>query len=141
RRDRQLRECVPYSALFARPVCLPDPTNLTFPTHPTFPTYLNHVEALDTGRVTRNLVPLPSELCTSMRPSCASTILRTIGRPSPDPWGLVVKNGSKIRSHKSGATPGPSSTTSTTIVGVGGCDSLANAGSWTPGSSVASIRT
>ncbi len=33
-----------------------------------------------------------------MRPSCASTTLRTIARPSPDPCGLVVKNALKIRS-------------------------------------------
>ena len=34
---------------------------------------------------------------------------------------LVVKNGLKIRSLRSAGTPGPSSATSTTTVGVGGC--------------------
>ena len=35
---------------------------------------------------------------TSIRPSCASTILRTIASPRPEPCGLVVKNGLKILS-------------------------------------------
>ena len=36
--------------------------------------------------------------CRSIRPSCASTIFRTIASPRPEPCGLVVKNGLKIRS-------------------------------------------
>ena len=52
--------------------------------------YLNQLDALATGRVTRNLVPRPGSLLTSMRPSWASTIFLTLGSPSPDPWGFVV---------------------------------------------------
>ena len=36
---------------------------------------------------------VPARVVTSMRPSCASTILRTMARPRPEPCGLVVKNG------------------------------------------------
>ena len=43
-----------------------------------------------------------------------------MARPRPEPCGLVVKNGSKILSLSSAGTPGPSSATSTTTVGVGG---------------------
>ena len=42
-----------------------------------------------------------------MRPSCASTTLRTIASPSPDPCGLVVKNALKIRSRSSLRHAGP----------------------------------
>src|SRR5262249_57796967 len=37
-----------------------------------------------------NLVPRPRSLCTSIRPPCACTILRTVASPSPLPPGLVV---------------------------------------------------
>ena len=57
--------------------------------------------------MTRNRVPPSRARPTSIRPSCASTILRTIASPSPDPCGLVVKNGLKIRSITSGGMPGP----------------------------------
>ena len=53
-----------------------------------------------------------------MRPSCASTTLRTIARPRPEPCGLVVKNALKMRSRSSRGTPGPSSATSTITVRV-----------------------
>ena len=52
-------------------------------------------------------MPRPAARSTSMRPSCASMILRTIARPRPEPCGLVVKNGLKIRSVRSGGMPGP----------------------------------
>ena len=63
--------------------------------------------ALAIGNVTLNLVPCPVTLLTSIRPSCASTIFRTIARPRPEPCGLVVKNGSKILSVASAGSPGP----------------------------------
>src|SRR5206468_9102241 len=89
--------------------------------------YLNQPPVLDTGSVTRKRVPALL-LLTSIRPSCASTILLTIASPSPDPCGLVVKNGSKILSVSSVEIPGPSSATSTTISGMSGCGP-GNAGS------------
>ena len=98
---------------------------------------LNHCEPLETGSVTLNRVPCPGTLLRSIRPSCASTIFRTIGNPRPEPWGLVVKNGSKIRSLSSTATPGPSSTTSTTTVASGACASLAKPGSCASASAAA----
>src|SRR3954466_15401954 len=79
--------------------CLPDAT-------PKGSRYLNQLAAVETGSVTRKRVPLEL-LYKSMRPSCASTIFLTIGSPSPEPCGLVVKNGLKIRSVSSGGTPGP----------------------------------
>ena len=51
--------------------------------HSTCSIYLNQPEALDTGSVTRNRVPVPCMLLTSMRPSCASTIFRTIAQTEP----------------------------------------------------------
>jgi len=42
---------------------------------------------------TVNTVPWPAPDATSMRPSCASTIFRTMASPSPEPCGLVVKTG------------------------------------------------
>ena len=59
----------------------------------------------------------PSSTPTSMRPSCASTIFRTIASPSPEPCGLVVKNGLKILSTTSAGIPGPLSVTSTCTIG------------------------
>ena len=49
-------------------------------------------------------------------PPCFSTIWRTMPSPSPvpSPFGLVVKNGSKIRGSTSAGIPGPSSITRTT---------------------------
>ena len=64
--------------------------------------------------MTRNAVPPPMRGATSIRPSCASTILRTMARPRPEPCGLVVKNGLKMRSTSSAGSPGPSSSTVTT---------------------------
>src|SRR5438034_6294121 len=72
---------------------------------------------LRTGSVTRNTVPPPARALTSIRPSWASTILRTIASPSPEPCGFVVKNGLKIRSITSGGTPGPVSLTSSCTIG------------------------
>ncbi len=45
------------------------------------------------GNVTTKSVPLPTSLCTSIRPRCASTIRRVVGSPSPLPPALVVKYG------------------------------------------------
>ena len=87
-----------------------EPTGL--PALRDLPAYLNQPDALDTGSVTRNRVPVSGVLLTSMRPSCASTILRTIASPSPVPVTLVVKNGLKMRSVRSAGMPGPSSATS-----------------------------
>ena len=73
--------------------------------------------AFQIGRVIRNRVPA-SLLLTSIRPSWATTIFLTIARPRPEPCGLVVKNGVKIRSVRSLGTPGPLSATSTMTIGV-----------------------
>ena len=70
-----------------------------------------------TGSVTRKVAPRPGAETASIRPSCASTTLRTIARPRPVPCGFVVKNGLKIRSRSSGAIPGPLSRISTTTWG------------------------
>src|SRR5262249_1021691 len=119
RRDRRQSECVPSL------VCL---------------SYLNQPDALETGSVTRKRVPLWGPLLTSIWPSCASTIFLTIASPSPEPCGLVVKNGLKIRSVRSGGTPGPLSATSTISVGVG-VDGGPKAGSSSRTPSVAPIVT
>src|SRR6266481_4248602 len=92
------------------------------------PIHLNHPDALVTGKVTRNRVPVSGALTTSIRPSWASTIFLTIASPSPVPVTLVVKNGLKMRSVNSAGMPGPSSATSTITAGVGGFGP-ANAGS------------
>ena len=41
------------------------------------------------GNSRLNFVPRPTSLCTLILPPCASTILRVVGKPSPDPSGLV----------------------------------------------------
>src|SRR5260370_10396592 len=46
-------------------------------------------------------------------PPCAVMIDRQIDSPMPMPWGLVVKNGSKMRSAVAGSSPGPVSATPT----------------------------
>ena len=66
-----------------------------------------------TGSRTANVAPPPARGLTSIRPSWALMILRTIASPSPDPLGLVVKNGLNNWSVTSTGTPGPSSATST----------------------------
>ena len=48
------------------------------------------------GNNTRNLLPLPGAVDTSMPPPCARTIPSTAASPSPLPGDLVVKNGSKM---------------------------------------------
>ena len=68
--------------------------------------YLNNSWLLLTGSVTRKRVPPAIGAPTSMRPSWASTILRTIASPRPEPCGLVVKKGLKIRSHDVGRHAG-----------------------------------
>src|SRR5262249_56439145 len=88
--------------------------------HQAYQSYLNHPDAVATGSVTRNRVPTSAALLTSMRPSCASTIFRTIASPRPVPVTFVVKNGLKILSVTSAGTPGPSSATSTITAGGGG---------------------
>src|SRR5262249_4561995 len=47
------------------------------------------------GKLRRKTV-LPGSLATSIRPPWSSTIFETMERPRPSPFGLVVKNGSKI---------------------------------------------
>ena len=48
-------------------------------------------------------------------PRCASTMLRQIANPSPEPLGLVVKKGSKTWLLTESGMPGPVSETSTKI--------------------------
>ena len=64
-------------------------------------------------RVIVNRVPLPGLLSTSIAPPTLSRILCTVEspRPVPLPFGLVVKNGSKIRSRTSVGIPLPLSST------------------------------
>src|ERR1044071_3014571 len=61
------------------------------------------------GSMTRKAAPPRSDRETRISPRCWSTMLRTIGRPSPVPLpsDLVVKNGSKIFSRASFGHPGP----------------------------------
>jgi hypothetical protein len=69
------------------------------------------------GNVTLKRVPLPVALVTSIRPSWASMIFRTIASPRPDPCAFVVKNALNTRSFNSAGIPGPSSAISTMSVG------------------------
>ena len=63
----------------------------------------------------------------------AATIFRTMARPRPEPCGLVVKNGLKMRSVMSDGIPGPSSeTVNSTASGRSSCSE---------GSSLARRRT
>ena len=67
------------------------------------------------GSVKRNAAPPPFLFSAHSRPLCASTIVREIARPIPMPFGLVVKNGSKIRASLSAGMPCPASPTSISI--------------------------
>src|SRR5712691_2540739 len=70
----------------------------------------------DIGSRTKKRV-LPGSEVTRRSPWCRFTTMRhEISSPSPVPWptGLVVKNGSKIRSWISAGIPGPVSANSTT---------------------------
>src|ERR1041384_565326 len=58
------------------------------------------------------MAPPPGLGWTAIAPPWSSTTRRTIARPRPVPWVLPVKNGSKILSRSSSATPGPRSATS-----------------------------
>ena len=66
--------------------------------------------------MTRNVLPRPISLSTAISPPSALRMPLQIQSPSPvpSPAGLVVKNGSKIRSRISGGIPTPVSRTSTT---------------------------
>src|ERR1044071_5438455 len=70
------------------------------------------------GSMTRKAAPPRSDRATRISPRCWSTMLRTIGNPSPVPLpsDLVVKNGSKILSRSSSATPCPESAPSSNTV-------------------------
>ena len=48
------------------------------------------------GKVKWNVAPRPLFAVAHKRPPCDSTIERLIDNPMPLPWGLVVKNASKI---------------------------------------------
>src|SRR4029077_11642856 len=87
-------------------------------THTDTSRYLNQPDAVATGSVTRNRVPASAALFTSIRPSWASTIFRTMASPRPVPVTFVVKKGLKILSATSAVMPGPSSVTSITMAGV-----------------------
>ncbi len=68
-----------------------------------------------------NVVPRPGSLSTQMVPPLCVTIPKTVARPSPVPWpsGLVVKNGSKIRSRVAASIPIPVSLTASRTCGPG----------------------
>ena len=61
------------------------------------------------GKMTRKVVPAPTRVSTSIRPSWSATIPCAMARPSPVPCpgGLVVKNGSKTRGRTCSGMPGP----------------------------------
>ena len=65
------------------------------------------VSRAGTGSSMVNWVPLPSSLCTEIRPPWASMILRVVGRPKPEPPCLVEKKASKIRSWVFSSIPQP----------------------------------
>src|SRR5205807_6676021 len=71
------------------------------------------VHALTAGRDTATVVPRPGSLSTRTVPCCAATSSWTMERPSPvpEPGGLVVKKGSKIRERFSLVIPQPLSMT------------------------------
>ena len=60
--------------------------------------------------------PPPFLQTAQMRPPCAWMMDRLIDSPMPRPVGLVVTNGSKIRSSSACSTPGPQSVTAISIV-------------------------
>src|SRR5436190_1362166 len=60
------------------------------------------------GKVNWNMAPLESDSA-HKRPPWDSTIDRLIDNPIPIPSGLVVKNGSKMCSARSGSSPAPES--------------------------------
>src|ERR1700733_13380543 len=74
----------------------------------------NHVPVAGTcgisaavGKVKWNVAPRPLFAVAHKRPPCDSTMERLIDNPMPLPWGLVVKNESKIRSIFSLGNPMP----------------------------------
>src|SRR5207253_859035 len=71
------------------------------------------IHALTAGRDTATVVPRPGSLSTRTVPCCAATSSWTMERPSPvpEPGGLVVKKGSKIRERFSLVIPQPLSMT------------------------------
>src|SRR5262249_39301960 len=77
----------------------------------------NHQDFHPTGRNTLKLVPTPICDSTSTRPRCSSTMPYATDSPSPvpRPWGLVVKNGSKIFGRSSCRIPVPVSMNSAMI--------------------------
>ena len=60
------------------------------------------------------VVPFPSWLAWAMVARCFSRIVRDTDNPSPAPWDLVVKKGSKMRALAAGAMPVPVSEMRTT---------------------------
>src|SRR6187549_1388641 len=64
-----------------------------------------------TGRKQCTVAPASALFSAHSRPPCAATMLRAIDSPRPSPLGLVVTNGSKSRSSRSGAMPAPWSRT------------------------------
>src|SRR5215831_11376975 len=68
------------------------------------------------GKKTRNTLPFCGSLSTAILPPCSSTIFETIGRPSPTPSGLVVKNGLKMLSRSFGSMPEPRSITAISTI-------------------------
>src|SRR6267142_4624874 len=78
----------------------------------------NHVPVAGTcrvsaavGKVKWNVAPRPLFAVAHKRPPCDSTMERLIANPMPLPWGLVVKNASKICSVFSLGKPTPVSLT------------------------------
>ena len=71
-----------------------------------------------TGSSTTKRAPPCGTFSAQIRPSCSRTMPSEIDspRPVPEPVGLVVKNGLKIRSIKFAGIPPPVSSTSMRIV-------------------------
>src|SRR5215470_18633390 len=63
------------------------------------------------GNVKQNVAPRGGLSAAHKRPPCDSTMVRLIDNPMPLPWGLVVKNTSKICSVFSLGNPMPVSLT------------------------------
>ena len=88
----------------------------TSPRYPRLPGYTrrSQLAGLATGRITRNRVPSPGALSTSIRPPWSWTMPWVMLRPKPvpSPTALVVKNGSKICGKISSGMPQPLSATS-----------------------------
>src|SRR4051794_21068185 len=75
----------------------------------------HHALPLSAGSSNWKIAPCP-ELKAHKRPPCASMIVRLIDSPIPKPSFLVVKNAANNCSGSPAGSPGPESSTATTLL-------------------------